>query len=258
MAGTLFAAITVFSTGCGHAAFVQPSSLTLTARGTDYYQSVQGKTGAELLSALTQLIAKHKDLGYDQARDVMFAEVDDYQNQDTIECVYTGRRGTGIHDRSTAYSRHYNTEHTWPQSKGAEGVAKSDLHHLFPVDNDENSRRSSLPFGEVKSFADSPSGMDRSGEGVDSRGHKVYEPRNAHKGNVARALLYFYTCYHNTGKIDLSNFRQEKEVLLRWSEQDPVDTAELQRNETIYRIQGNRNPFIDHPEYVKQIGDFPS
>lgn len=215
---------------------------------------MQGKTGEELLVGLTKLIQKHKDLGYEKARDIMFADVDDYQNQDTIECVYTGRLGTGIKDRSSAYSKNYNTEHTWPQSKGAEGVAKSDLHHLFPVDCNENSRRSSTPFGEVKTFSET---SDRSGEGLDSRGNKVYEPRDAHKGNVARALLYFYTCYRNTSKIDLSNFRQEREVLVRWSQQDPVDAAERQRNEAVYRVQGNRNPYIDHPEYLSQIANIP-
>jgi endonuclease I len=205
---------------------------------------------------LSKIIVKHKELGYNAARDAMFSQVDDPTNQDTVECVYTGRRETGVSDRTSAYQKKLNTEHTWPQSKGAEGVAKSDLHHLFPVDNDANSRRSSLPFGEIKASPLAFLGLERSGEGQDARGRQIYEPRDVHKGNLARALLYFYVCYRDKN-LDLSNFRLEKDVLAKWSKQDPVDAAERFRNETIYRLQGNRNPFIDHPEYVEQIGNLP-
>ncbi|HEY9854898.1 MAG TPA: endonuclease [Stenomitos sp.] len=230
---------------------------------TGYYDAAKDKTGRDLLVALSRIIGNQRDLGYDAARDAMFGWIDDPQGLDTIECVYTGRRLTGVTDRKTAFrnGQGLDTEHTWPQSLGAKsGPARSDLHHLFPTDVKANSSRGNAPFGEVMAsfilLPEYPLLQDQSRAGNDERGRLVFEPRGVHKGNVARALLYFYTRYglKSPSSISLKNFQAEKAVLVQWHLQDPVDDAERLRNDAIYKAQGNRNPYVDHPEYVAMMG----
>lgn len=228
-----------------------------------YYAAADGQMGQALLSSLNRIIAPHTDLGYDRARDVMFGQVDDLDNDNLVIGVYDGKRSAGITDRRTAMNLgHMNAEHTWPQSKGAEGAAKADLHHLFPSEADINSRRSSFPFGEVATVE--WTGPDQGGVGqvshlgLNARGARVFEPRDCEKGNVARALLYFYTCYaiNQSSKPSLENFTVELPVLLKWHAQDPVDEQERARNDAVFQAQGNRNPYIDHPEYASEVGAF--
>jgi hypothetical protein len=146
-----------------------------------------------------------------------------------------------------------NVEHTWPQSHFFQSPdmfrMKSDLHHLFPTRPSVNTARGNLKFGVVDETSESLS-CTASRLGIGDDGEERFEPPNAHKGNVARALFYFAVRYG--GHID-----QDEEAVLRvWHKQDPVDAAEMQRNEEIEKLQGNRNPFIDHPEYVELISDF--
>ena len=88
----------------------------------------------------------------------------------------------------------------------------------------------------------------------------MFEPRNAKKGDIARAILYFHVRYNSrrTPNYTLENFNLEEATLIQWSAADPPDAFERQRNSLAFRAQGNRNPFIDHPEYVAAVGDFPN
>lgn len=146
-----------------------------------------------------------------------------------------------------------NIEHTWPKSRFTTqfsfDLQKGDLHHLFPSNGTINGIRSSYPFGEVVTIQDRikncPSVL-----GLDAQGREVFEPEESHKGNIARALFYFSMRY----KTDLKPW--EEEVLRTWHIQDPVDEAERTRNERIFQIQKNRNPFVDFPEIVSLIKDF--
>ncbi|HEY9898460.1 MAG TPA: endonuclease, partial [Pantanalinema sp.] len=237
------------------------------AQSAAYYKAAEGKTGDALLKALNKIVKKHAVLNYDAARDELFADVDDPTDTDTVTCVYTGRVIKGVHDRETAYQagKGFSTEHTWPQSMGAKTEpARSDLHHLFPVDTRINSVRGNSPFGNVKNplqeFPLLEVALDRVKTGLDASGNQVFEPRKVHKGNVARAIFYFYTNYavSKTADVWLDNFRVEHDTLLKWHREDPVDADERRRNEAIYKLQKNRNPFIDHPEYVEAIGAFPT
>jgi endonuclease I len=92
--------------------------------------------------------------------------------------------------------------------------------------------------------------------GVDAAGNTVFEPRDPQKGNTARAIFYFYTVYGVNGGVDLENFRIEEDTLRRWNQQDPPDAAELRRNDLVFAAQGNRNPFVDHPEWINAAGEF--
>lgn len=146
-----------------------------------------------------------------------------------------------------------NIEHTWPKSKFTNqfsfDLQKGDLHHLFPSNGTINGIRSSYPFGEVVTIQDKINNCP-SVLGLDSQGHEVFEPEDHHKGNVARALFYFAIRYN----MEIKPF--EEEVLRKWHILDPVDDAERERNEKIFKIQKNRNPFIDFPALVNLIKDF--
>ncbi len=206
------------------------------------YRSVDGLCGGEFRSALAQLISTNIDLSYRGARYQMFSRLD---NRDGEVCgVYTG---VCIKTRGIPNSNKMNCEHSWPQSRGAVGIAKDDLHHLFPVDSKVNSRRSNYPFCNVDRAKWSGGG---SRFGVDASGDTCFEPRDEHKGDVARAMFYFALRYHKA--IDPA----QEEALRGWLELDPVSEKELERNDEIDELQHNRNPFIDIPEFVDLISDF--
>lgn len=150
-------------------------------------------------------------------------------------------------------SKVVNIEHTWPQSQFSKRfdneTQKSDMHHLFPTDSALNSVRSSHIFGEVdKDLArfDCPARFGLGSAGTD----EVFEPPQSHKGNVARALFYFSIRYDKA--ID----KDEEKILRKWHLEDPVDEEEALRNEEIFKLQKNRNPFIDFPELVELVSNF--
>lgn len=147
-----------------------------------------------------------------------------------------------------------NVEHTWPQSrftgKFPRELQKSDLHHLYPTDSNMNSSRSSYPFGEVEREKQRLK-CDESKLGTTAQGGGIYfEPPENHKGNVARSLFYFAVRYQS--KIDSI----QEDYLRDWHVNDPPDEEEKRRNDEIFKVQGNRNPFIDHPSWVELIADF--
>ena len=209
----------------------------------------EGLRDNALKSALRQTNRRHRDLGYGPARDFMFEyDMANVGAVGQIECVYTGRKAF-VDGRLDAQNQNpmYNTEHTWPQSRGASGVARSDLHHLFITDGAANGKRGSVTFGEVVNASWSEGGSKL---GSDSSGHKRFEPRDVHKGNVARAIFYFAVTYNHQVSA------AEEAALRAWHVQDPVDDAERARNDAIEGIQRSRNFFIDRPDLVDSISNF--
>jgi len=155
----------------------------------------------------------------------------------------------------------YNREHTWPQSWFGGSVApmESDLFQLYPTDNFVNNQRGSDPYAEV----DFPTwtSLNGSRKGNSSTPGYVgpaFEPIDAYKGDVARNYFYMTTRYYlddagwpgsaMTSGADLLPWAVD--LLLEWHAADPVSRKELERNGTIWGIQGNRNPFIDRPEFA--------
>lgn len=198
----------------------------------------------ELRAAIRRSNAGHTTLSYSEARHEFFSSIDNYDGQ--VECLYTGTLITtsGIPDH-----RIMNTEHTWPQSRGAgSGPANSDIHHLFPTLSDANNRRSNNYFGNVVSGITWSSNGSRLGQ--DASGQTRFEPRDVSKGNVARAMFYFAVTYQ------YSIPAHEETVLRQWHVLDPVDERERERNDRIAAVQHSRNPFIDYPELVDRISDF--
>ena len=202
----------------------------------------EGLSDEELKSAIRARHV-HKTLSYELARDHLFASVDNIDG--IVEGVYSGvQLETATRPSATLM----NTEHTWPQSKGADTLpARSDLHHLFPTIPETNRTRSNHPFCEVVSTEWEQGG---SALGRDANGVKCFEPRDVHKGDVARALFYFSVIYEFP--ID-----PEQETIIRtWHETFPPDTRDLMRNSAIATVQSSRNPFVDFPDIVERVSDF--
>lgn len=239
-----------------------------------------GLLGDSLLAALVRTYKPSSVMSYDSAKDFMFGELDNVQ--DSVSCVYTGHTiylNPFSDPSKTAEGQGINTEHTWPQSKGATGNAKSDLHHLFPTRDRTNSARGNLPFAELFDNA-----VDRWWREDISRGSVPttfiaeyseeiggtgFEAREDHKGNVARAMFYFYTMYgEQADREDPNFFSRQKNTLRRWHSMDPVDPAERIRSEAVApRQSGCINPFVEDttlvirayfPELSAGDGDLPA
>jgi hypothetical protein len=211
----------------------------------------------QLKNALTQLVIGHTSLGYNLARDKMYMEIDNKKVNgqgaavNTIECVYTGRLAVGYTNRTDAFNNYnFNTEHIWPQSTFSENEPmRSDLYHLYPTDVNANAARSNYPFGNVVSGVTWDSAGSKLGR--NSLNQIVFEPRDVHKGDVSRSMLYFVIRYpQNYGGF----FTQIQENVFReWNVLDTVGIIESTRNDAVASFQQRRNPFIDHPEFVDRI-----
>jgi hypothetical protein len=214
------------------------------------YDSVVNLEGPALRTGLYTLIKGQRALGYDRARDAIFTNKA-FLTNGKVECNYTGRL---VSPDGSRIPGGFNTEHTWPQSLGAKSdPAKSDLHHLFPADGSANSARGNHPFGIAKCMHDATActfEVGGSGLGKDTAGTPVFEVRNEKRGNVARAMFYFSVRYQ------LPIPEREETTLRAWHAEDPVDAPEMARNDAVEKLQNNRNPFVDHPEFVARITDF--
>lgn len=233
--------------------------------GTENLSSLQydSDKGLNIRQDLFESVSEnHQVLGYYKARQVLLGQMylekngSEYFVRDVYcQKEFTNddfRRGTGVGPDLIPDPDVLNTEHTWPQSRFTDRfpkeTQKSDLHHLFPTDSEMNNVRSSNKFGEIKGQT-IPTKCNSSKFGKTASGFR-FEPPRDHQGNVARAIFYFSIRY----QIPIDN--DEEVVLRKWHSSDPVDSIEQEHHEMIFNIQGNRNPFIDHPDWVQKISDF--
>ncbi|MDM8146993.1 endonuclease [Priestia megaterium] len=225
----------------------------------DYYRTAAEKTGNSLKTELHNIIDHHTELSYSAVWEALKKTDEDPANANNVILLYTGRsqakstNGGGVDD--------WNREHVWAKSHGDFGTAMgpgTDLHHLRPTDVSVNSTRGNLDFDN--------GGTEHSealGNYFDS---DSWEPRDEVKGDVARMLFYMAVRYegdvsdepdlelNNTVNNGTAPYHGKLSVLLQWNAQDPVDDRERRRNDIIYSdYQHNRNPFIDHPEWVNEI-----
>ncbi len=214
-----------------------------------------------LLQSLANAFKPGAVLSYSEARDTMFAII--YQQNDSLRCVYTEHRlflDPTLDPTQAVFMNGaddgINTEHTWPQAFGAGvGAPRSDMNHLFPTRIAVNGARGNLPFADIndqqtenwfylnQNVQSIPSQhIDRYSELSVDR----FEPREDHKGNVARAMFYFYTMYR--AQADAGNpsyFESQRIDLCNWHLQDPVDSLEWHRAQLIAHYQDDRaNPFV--------------
>jgi endonuclease I len=167
-----------------------------------------------------------------------------------LECIYTGRIVTGYTNRSDLFSvNSINAEHTFPQGKfNSSTPMVSDMHHLFPTDEDANNSRSSYPFG----VASTPYIADAKNTPSHLGSNFLYEPRDVQKGATARAMLYFVIRYQ-----DYQNFFAPQEAILKtWNKAFAPTGVDKKRNDDIQARQLNRNPFVDYPQLADRITNF--
>jgi hypothetical protein len=210
-------------------------------------------TGSVLVEQLRAKYSPQQTLSYGKARDLMFGKIDNFNG--AVTDLYGGRTiqlsPTGDPSQN-AGEQDFNTEHVWPQSKGASAEPqKSDLHHLYPVDERINSDRGNKPFAEIPDAQTSRwlRGREilrhkptRAIEDYSESTNTSFEPREDRKGDVARAVFYFYTIYES--EADDSFFAKQRPTLCQWNRQDPIGASEMARSHTIATVQGNENPFV--------------
>jgi hypothetical protein len=222
-----------------------------------------GQSGTSLVTNLRLNYKPASLASYSTARNNMYKYIDNHN--DTVTCVYTGLKRylpsnatnpiAVMLDNNSSIG--INAEHTYPQSKTVSDAGKSDLHHIYPTRSAANNGRGSIPFGEIL-----PNNIDKwyfeastlssapaanvlhlySKQDNSTR----FEPRDDHKGDVARAMFYYYTMYQSQANAaDPNFFNQQKTKLCEWHLADPVDSLEWLRTHSIAPFQsGKVNPFV--------------
>lgn len=248
-----------------------------------YYDNAAGLTGAPLKTALKNIIENgHVDHGYDGLWTAYNTTDRDYfyENDGTVLDIYSENpNGADPYNYTPGlkkcgnYSNEgdcYNREHIIPQSLFNEASPMvADVHFIRATDGKVNGMRSSFPFGKVGVPTFTSQNFSKLGNSV-SQGYSgtVFEPIDAFKGDVARMIFYFVTRYETKlagfssgNMLGGSSFPGLQAWALKqymeWHIMDPVSPEEISRNNASYNYQGNRNPFIDHPEYAAQIWGTP-
>ncbi|QMT18214.1 endonuclease [Planococcus maritimus] len=221
-----------------------------------YYETANGLQGESLKAELHDIIDGHTELSYSQVWDALKITDEDPNNANNVLLLYTGEsRSKSLNGGNVG---DWNREHTWAKSHGNFGTAMgagTDIHHLRPTDVQVNGLRGNLDFNYGGSAVNGCDGCLRTSAS--------WEPPNEVKGDVARMLFYMAVRYESGDGVDLelndfvnngsTPYHGKISVLLEWHEQDPVSSWEQQRNDKIEDIQGNRNPFVDHPEWAESI-----
>ena len=199
-----------------------------------YYKDAVGKSGNELKQALRVITsAGYVSVSYSSLNTYLAktdASLTDPDNK--ILLFYTRKEISNKWDGGSTW----NKEHVWPRSTGWFQMtgAGCDAHHIRAVDSAENSRRGNTPFGV---------------------GSGYYTPKDEVKGDIARILFYLLVRYSEADNYSITCVAQSMKMLLDWNRLDPVDDIERNRNEEVYKIQHNRNPFIDYSDYAYYIWD---
>ena len=251
---------------CSHAQ--QPST------SDDYYRQADGKKGAQLKTALCGIIYNRTELSYDDLWKAFFST--DVREDGKIWDMYSNATNFTPVTKGSNYSKEgdcYNREHSWPNSwfGGKVMPMYTDLHHLYPTDGYVNNRRSNYPFGETKGERyKSANNFSKLGA-CTYAGYTgiVFEPNDEYKGDFARTYFYMVTCYEEKLADWYQNYTESRptidgstypgltswqlEMLMKWAAQDPVSQKEVDRNNAVYEIQHNRNPFIDYPGLEQYI-----
>ena len=248
----------------------------------EYYKPADGKKGAELKTALCKIIYDRNEGGdLNTAYKALWThfQTTDKKENGKVWDMYSNKRDfTFVEDQDkgsggTTEGEYYNREHSWPNSWfGAKVMPMyTDLHHMYPTDKLVNNKRANYPFGETngESFK-SANDFSKLGK-CTYPGYEgtVFEPNDLYKGDFARTYFYMVTCYEEKLPDWYTNYAESQptldgktypglsdwqlEMLLKWAKNDPVSDKETNRNNAVWEIQENRNPFIDYPELERFI-----
>lgn len=237
----------------------------------DYYESAFKLHGTALRLALHNIIDGHTVVSYSSLY-THYQQTDTKPNSVVWDMYSDKPGGTPAyvynHNQKNCgnYSKEgdcYNREHSWPQSWfNSLTPAVSDLFHVYPTDGYVNGKRGNFPYGRVGVATWTSTNGSKVG-GSFSPGYTgtVFEPIDAYKGDLARSQMYMSVRYYTedggwttspaTNKSDLLPWYSSQ--LLQWHLLDTVSTKEIARNNAVFEIQNNRNPFIDHPEFAAEI-----
>ena len=234
-----------------------------------YYQAANGKKGAALKTAMCGIIYNRTERTYKELW-TDFRTTDARADGKVWDMYSNSTNFTFGTDQAGNYKKEgdvYNREHSFPNSwfGGTVQPMYTDLHHLYPTDGYVNNRRSNYPFGETNGESyKSDGGFSKLGKCTFS-GYTgtVFEPNDEYKGDFARTYFYMITCYEeklsdwyknnseSRPTIDGSAYpgfqSWQLQMLMQWAKNDPVSEKETNRNNAVYSIQKNRNPFIDYP-----------
>ena len=228
----------------------------------NYYETAANQQGADLKTALFHIVNAHTVRSYAQLWTDM--QSTDQRADGRVWDMYSSTTDfTFVSDQCGNYKGEgdcYNREHSFPKSWFNDASPMyTDLFHLYPTDGYVNNRRSNYPFGETnRPTYTSDNGFNRLGpSSVSGYSGTVFEPADEYKGDFARTYFYMATCYEDRIANWSSDMLDGKKypgfatwalgMLLRWAAEDPVSEKEVERNNAVYRIQGNRNPYIDFP-----------
>lgn len=237
----------------------------------DYYSRAEGLKKADLKAALHTIIGYADVLDYGSGAGKTWSGfyVTDRMANGQVRDRYSYEKfyfsSSDNADKATAVSG-MNIEHSMANSwwGGTKNQAYKDLHHLMPCETGINSKKGNYAMGIVTNNKQG-NGCTKVGSGpANGETIAMWEPADEWKGDFARVYFYMATCYSNltwksNGLNQLENNawptlqRWAYELLLQWSANDPVDQIERERNEAVYKIQGNRNPFVDYPELANYI-----
>lgn len=229
-----------------------------------YYDAAVGKKKADLKAAMHKIIGTAKTLSYgsgDGSTWSGFYKVDRREDNSVVDRYCYDKH---YFTSATSAVSGMNIEHSFPKSwwGGGKNQAYQDIHHLMPCESTINSKKSNYPIGVVTNDK-SGNGCTKVGTGSD--GTQLWEPADEWKGDFARAYFYMATCYSNLTWQGTQALKQLEnndwptlqkwtyDLLLQWNAQDPVGDLERTRNDGVYAIQGNRNPFIDFPDLAEYI-----
>jgi len=223
--------------------------------GIDRYQT-------SLRTDLTALIEPHNFITYFMYKQTMMNEFeirDTTNGQSVVTCVYSGENM--IFDdpfdwTATGYSREHTFPHSWMLTWPADNPEQpeyTDQHNLYPANLvSANIPRSNLPLGEIT--GDTMQTYLEGGVGEETFGGQlVYEPRESHKGDAARAIMYMVVCYDFPLGANVNADKQDQDLLKTWHFNDLPDNKEIARHEYIYNLQNNRNPFIDSVDFACHV-----
>lgn len=227
-----------------------------------YYESLKGKKGAELKSAIHQLIGTAKTLDYGSGSNSTWwgFYVTDNDNGYVVDRYSNELRQFGEQGSSVTGM---NIEHSFPKSwwGGSKNQAYEDLFNLMPSDAKANSSKSNYGMGVVTN-ATYDNGCIKVGTGT--QGFKVWQPSKEWQGDFARDYMYMATAYQNltwasegTNSLQQGDYPTLKEwaykQYIAWAKEDPVNAKEVARNNAVHQIQGNRNPYIDFPNLMEYV-----
>lgn len=236
----------------------------------NYYNIADGKSGYQLRIALFNIIKNHNQQSYSSLWEHFLQT--DAKADGTVWDMYSDNPD-GINAYTYTFANQcgnynsegdcFNREHSVPKSWFDDQYPMyTDLFHLYPTDGYVNNKRGNFPFGEVENATwTSTNGSKLGLNSTSGYSGTVFEPIDEYKGDFARTLFYMATCYmdKNLSQTETSAFIGSDlkpwalEIMQQWHIDDPVSEKEIERNNAVYEIQGNRNPFIDFPDLVEKI-----